>query len=268
MLRKTLLASALAVSLGLGFSAGAQASSPLQAVWSFNGGRVAVEEGAGGTLRGVVVAPTKFAQCYHPVGQEMWTQMREQTDGSFWGLHQWYFETSECVPNPELGLTAWRVLTDAKGSKTLKVCFSEPGSKSQPTISPSGAASGATYGCSLSARISGLPSVTPADASKYILLPGNGLCLTRSKLRIRLRDPSGDPIVKARVVLRSGKVRRRAKLIDKSNGMIAILNLRGLPRQSFRVSVEVTTALGHHLRRQRSYRICSPARHRHRKHHN
>jgi hypothetical protein len=269
MLRKALIATTLAASLMLGFSPGAQASSSLEAVWSFNGGKVAIEEGAGGTFRGVVVAPTKFAQCYHPVGQEMWTQIREQADGSFWGLHQWYFETAECVPNPQLGLTAWRVLTAANGSKVLKVCFSEPGSKSQPMISPSGAFSGATYGCNLSARLSALPSVTPADAPKYILLPGNGLCLTRSVLRIRLRDPSGDPIVKARMALRSGKVMRRAKLIDKSNGMIAILNLRGLPRRSFRVMVEVTTALGHHLRRQHTYRICGPTRargHRHHKH--
>jgi hypothetical protein len=248
---------------------GAQASSEIEGIWSFNGGKVAVEAQPDGSFRGVIVAPTKFSQCFHPVGEEVWSQIREQPDGSYWGLHQWYFETSECLPNPERGLTAWRVMTASDGSKSLQVCFSEPASKSQPKIAANGSAAGATYGCSASARISPLPSVTAADAPKYILLPGNGLCLTRSKLRIRLRNPSGDPIVKARVRLRSGKVRRRAKLIPKSNGILAVLNLRGLTKSRFTVSVRITTALGHQLRRKRAYRLCGPGRvrkHRHHKH--
>jgi hypothetical protein len=269
MLRKGSASLVATVVLFLLAAAGAQASSPIEGVWSFNGGQVAVEAQEDGTFRGVIVAPTKFSQCLHPVGEEVWTQIREQTDGSYWGLHQWYFETEECVPNPERGLTAFRVVTAMDGSKSLEVCFSEPGSKSQPKIPPSGNASGATYGCSASARISPLPSVTAADAAKYILLPGNGLCLTRPKLRIRLRNPAGDPIVKAKVRLRSGKVRRRAKLVHKSNGILAVLNLRGLTKSRFTVAVQVTTALGHQLKRKRTYRLCGPQRvrkHRHSKH--
>ncbi|HEV2857161.1 MAG TPA: hypothetical protein VGW80_02025 [Solirubrobacterales bacterium] len=269
-MRKGLLTLAVAATFLLAAVSSAVADPPIEGVWSFTGGKVAIESQGDGTYRGVVVAPTKFSQCFHPVGEEVWSQIREQSDGSFWGLHQWYFETSECVPNPERGLTAFRVLTADDGSKSLEVCFSEPGSKSQPKIPPSGSPSGATYGCSSSARISALPSVTQADAQKYILLPGNGLCLSRPKLKIRLRNPSGDPIVKARVLLRSGKIRRRAKLIHKSNGIVALLNLRRLTKSKFTVSANVTTALGHHLKRKRVYRLCGTRRlgkHRHHKHH-
>lgn len=270
MLRKGLLSLVVAALFSLGAVSSALADSPIEGVWSFNGGKVAVEANADGSFRGVIVAPTKFSQCFHPVGEEVWSEIHAQSDGSYWGLHQWYFETSECVPNPERGLTAFRVITGGEGSKNLEVCFSEPGSKSQPKIPPSGSPSGATYGCSNSARISPLPSVEPADAPKYILLPGNGLCLSRSKLKVRLRNPSGDPIVQAKVRLRSGKVRRRAKLAHKSNGIVATLNLRGLARPRFTVSVKVTTALGHRLQRKRAYRLCGPVRtgkHRHHKHH-
>jgi hypothetical protein len=270
MLRKGSLSLALAALFLLGAVSSALADSPIEGVWSFNGGKVAVEANSDGSFRGVIVAPTKFSQCFHPVGEEVWSGIHQQSDGSFWGLHQWYFETSECVPNPERGLTAFRVASAADGSRSLEVCFSEPGSQSQPKIPSSGSPSGATYGCSNSARISPLPSVQQADAPKYILLPGNGLCLTRPKLKIRLRNPSGDPIVKAKVQLRSGKVRRRAKLVHKTNGIVATLNLRGLAKPKFTVSVNVTTVLGHHLKRKRAYRLCGPVRagkHRHVKHH-
>jgi len=269
-MRKGLLSLTFFVTLLLVPASAAQADSPIEGVWSFNGGKVAVEANPDGSFRGVVVAPTKFSQCLHPVGEEVWSQIRPQPDGSFWGLHQWYFETSECVPNPERGLTAFRVVTGGDGSKSLEVCFSEPASKSQPKIPPSGSPSGATYGCSTSARISPLPSVEPADAPKYILLPGNGLCLSRPTLKVRLRNPSGDPIVKAKVLLRSGKIRRRAKLAHKSNGIVATLNLRRLTKPKFTVSVSVTTVLGHQLTRKRAYRLCGPVaagnKHRHHKH--
>jgi hypothetical protein len=267
MLRKGFLSLLTAALLSIAVAASAQAS-PIEGVWSFNGGKVAVEALGNGTFRGVVVDSTIFSECAHPVGEEVWTEMRAQPDGSYWGLHQWYFEKS-CAPNPERGLTAWRVITAADGSKSLEVCFSEPGSKSQPKIPASGAATGSTYGCSTSARISPLNSVTQADAPQLILLPGNGLCLTRQKLRIRLRNPAGDPILTAKVQLRSGKIRRRAKLVHKSNGIVALLNLRGLIKPKFTVNVRITTALGNSLKRKRTYRLCGPQRlrkHRHPKH--
>ncbi len=235
----------------------AAAASPIEGIWSFNGGQVAVQAQDDGTFTGTVVAPTKFSECFHPAGEVMWTEIRSQPDGSYFGLHKWYFADSDCVPNPTRGLTAWRVLTAADGSKFLRVCFSAPDSPSQPTISPDGKSQGATFGCSDSTRISALPNVKQSEAGKYLLLPDNASCIGRKRMRIRIKDPAGDPFKKFSVKLRSGKVRRRAKLRNRPNGAVAILNLRGLPRATFTVSVRATTLLGSSITSKRRYRLCS-----------
>jgi hypothetical protein len=235
------------------------AGAPIEGIWSFNGGEVGIQGQPDGTLTGTVVAPTKFSQCFHPTGEQMWTQMREQPDGSYWGLHQWYFETAECVRNPELGLTAWRVLNVSGGARVLKVCFSAPGSKSQPTIAPNGTVAGATYGCSESARVSALPVVKPSEAGKYIILPARRGCFGRSKMRIHLRDPASDPLAKISVKLRSGKIQRRAKLKRTGSNVTATLNLKGLPPGTFKVTVRVQTVLGTQISRRRTYRLCPVA---------
>jgi hypothetical protein len=235
----------------------AAAASPFEGVWSFNGGQVAVQAHGNGTFTGTVVAPTKFSECFHPVGEAMWTEIRAQTDGSYFGLHRWYFANSGCVPNPTLGLTAWRVLEAADGSKFLRVCFSAPGSSSQPTISPDGKSQGATFGCSDSARISGLPAVKQAEVGRYLVLPDNAGCIGRKRMRIWIKDPASDPFKKISVRLRSGDVTRRAKLRHRPSGAVAILNLQGLPRATFTVTVRTTTLLGSTLSSKRKYRACS-----------
>ena len=250
------------------FALGAQsaaADAPIEGVWSFNGGEVGVQAQAGGTLIGTVVAPTKFSQCFHPAGEQMWTQMRLQPDGSYWGLHQWYFATEACESNPALGLTAWRVLTGEGGARFLRVCFSEPGSTSQPQISPAGVATGATFGCVDSSRISSLPSLSTAELGSYVTLPGNGACFGRSKLKVRVQDPPSDPLEKVRVSLRSGKIHRTAKVKRQGTSVTATLNLKGLTASKFTVKVRATTVLGEQLSRKRVYRRCgaTPQRHHH-----
>lgn len=235
----------------------ARAATPIEGVWSFNGGQVAIQGQDDGTFVGTVVAPTKFSQCYHPVGEEMWTQIRLQPDGSYLGLHQWYFATSECVANPALGLTAWRVLQAADESRFLRVCFSAPGSSSQPTIAADGTSKGATFGCSDSARISALPSIKQSEVGKYLILPRNRNCVGRPRMKVRIHDPASDPFQKVSVKLRSGKVHRLAKLKHQAHGVVATLNLRGLPRETFTVTVRTTTLLGSSLSTKRSYRVCS-----------
>jgi hypothetical protein len=253
----TLPLTALAFGLLALWPGQAGAATPIEGVWSFNGGKVAIQAQRNGAFRGTVVAPTKFSECYHPVGEEMWTQIRLQSDGSYFGLHQWYFATSDCVPNPALGLSAWRVLRDADGSKLLRVCFSAPGSTSQPTIAADGANQGATFGCSDSARISALPSVKQSEVGKYLILPDNGSCIRQKRMRIRIKNPASDPFEEISVKLRSGKVKRRAKLKHRAHDVLAMLNLRGLPRVTFTVTVRATTLLGSSLSSKRSYRVCS-----------
>jgi hypothetical protein len=245
--------------------ASAGAAAPIEGVWSFNGGEVAIQAAEDGTFTGTVVAPTKFTQCYHPVGEKVWSSMQAQPDGSYWGNHQWYFATEQCVPNPTPGLTAWRVLTAPDGTRLLRVCFSEPESSSQPTIDSSGVGGGSTFGCQDSARISALPGKADVD------FPHSGGCRAARKLRVRLREAKGDPFKSISVVLRSGLIKRKAKLRKRRHGVvIATLSLVNLPSDSFTVRVRGKTVLGKTIRRSRRYSICAvrpPHRGRHAHHH-
>ncbi len=231
----------------------AHANVPIEGIWSFNGGEVGIQAQPDGSFAGTVVAPTKFAQCYHPIGEKVWTGIREQPDGSFAGFHQWFFATEECVPNPELGLTAWRILPK-EGDHFLRVCFSEPGSKSQPEIAAGGSATGATFGCTDSSLVSSLPT---APLQGYTTLPDNHICTGGSRLRVKLHDLKGDPLKKIVVQLKSGSLRRRAKVKRSGHKVVAMLNLNGVQNSSFTVSVHITTVLGRHLSGRRTYTTCS-----------
>src|SRR5262249_12907140 len=143
-----LAASAVASAVAAASASADYSSTPvsIEGIWSFNGGRVGIQRDQNGTFTGTVVTPTRFATCTHEVGEKMWIGIARQPDGSYWGLHQWFFERPDCPPNPNLGLTTWRVLED-KGYRQLRVCFSDPGSDEQPTIAPDGRTGDYTYGC-------------------------------------------------------------------------------------------------------------------------
>jgi hypothetical protein len=65
------------------------AASNIEGVWSFNGGRVAIQAQPDGAFIGTVVAATTFTVCPHPAGEQIWTALRLHADGSYRGLHQW-----------------------------------------------------------------------------------------------------------------------------------------------------------------------------------
>jgi hypothetical protein len=186
----------------------------------------------------------------------MWTQLTPQADGSYWGLHRWFFETEECIANPIPGPTAWRVLQRGE-TRFLRVCFSAPGSNSQPTIAADGTAANVTFECVDSARISALPDTPAGGIAKYLTLPDQSGCLRRRRLRIRIRDPKNDPLAKVVVTLKSGSLHRRAKLKRHDGHTVATLNLTGLSKPSFAVTIRLTTVLGHHLSAKRKYRLCA-----------
>ncbi|HXA53641.1 MAG TPA: hypothetical protein VNV37_02085, partial [Solirubrobacteraceae bacterium] len=189
-------------------TASAGASSEIEGVWSFTGGKVDIVPIPGGKFEGIVVSPTKFAECEHLVGEHMWTDITPQPDGSFWGLHQWFHGAPKCERNPDLGPTAWRVLREANGSRYLRVCFSEPGSTSQPTIAANGAPKEASedaahqvnYGCDNSELIASLPVTSSSSSSgsvstpvERLTLPAAKQCLRPGRFTIRLREPKYDP---------------------------------------------------------------------------
>ncbi len=146
------------IALGaLGSSAGAAPRSDIEGVWSFNGGNVGIQRLANGTYQGTVVTATQFSNCTHPVGQVMWTDMRQQADGSFWGHHLWY-RGAKCETISQPGETAWRVLESSSGARSLEVCFSYPGQETEPTIAADGTTADDTYGCVKSPLVVALPT--------------------------------------------------------------------------------------------------------------
>ena len=243
----------LVLSLLLLLSPAARAAAPIEGVWSFNGGRIAVKSSGNGTFTGTVVAPTKFSLCTHPVGEEIWTQMAAQPDGSYWGLHQWFYETSECFRNPSLGASVWRVLESPQG-RYLRVCLSEPGSNLQPTIAADGTSANATFGCVDSALLSQVPRL--ASLSRYVRFPSNRKCLSRHRLRIQIHNPENDPIKRVRVTATGGGVTRKARIARKKYGFLATLRLAAIPGGSVTVRIRMITTLGQKLSGKRVYRRC------------
>jgi hypothetical protein len=260
------LAVATAVLLAIVFVgiASASASSSIEGVWSFNGGKVDIQHETKNTFEGIVVAPTTFAQCTHTEGEPMWTKMTLQPDGTeYWGLHQWFYETPECSRNPKLGPTAWRIVETANGDRFLRVCFSSPEDPAQPVFTASGEVSGDSYGCVgsevESGKVASLPVVGGSTSSTgvesfqdAVSLPGNKQCLSRRIFRIHLKDPSYDPL--KTVVVTLGK--RRVAVRRHGNVFAAIIDLKGLPAGTFTVRIRVTTVLGHHLYGSRTYHTC------------
>jgi hypothetical protein len=253
-LRQPLLAALLtllAIFATTSSAAAAEAANPIEGVWSFTGGAVAVQASADGTYQGTVVSPTQFATCVHPAGELMWTQMRPQADGSFWGRHQWFHGGDKCEPNPVLGLTAWRVIAAADGSRYLLVCFSTPGDDSQPTIAPNGAAA-ATYGCSKSSPLASLPGGGKIGFDRVIGVPTTKACVQRRSLKIAPRNPKYDPLKEVVVRVNGKKV---ADITDPDR-LKKVIRLTKLPQGTYRVSVVAITVLNERITGGRTYRAC------------
>ncbi len=262
--------------LALGASGAAAATSEIEGVWSFAGGSVIIQPITPGsnTFQGTVQTETKFAECAHTVGEVMWTNMAEQPDGSFWGLHQWF--RAECkLESSFVGPTAWRVLHTAAGGRYLKVCFSHPGGP-QPTIAVSGApnnqseyaAYDVTYGCYESALIEPVPTVEGEGTGKgdsnsgaitfvnTVVLPPTAVCVSQRTLKIKLKDPKKDPFEEVLVKIGSKRVAdlKGVKAIAKAlkNG----ITLKKLPSGTYKVSVVATTILKQHLTGAKTYKSC------------
>ena len=263
LLRATVATITLMTACSLAAVAPAGANSSIEGVWSYNGGKVAIHPGPEGTLVGTVVEPTRFAECTHPAGEEMWTDIRPQPNGSYWGFHHWFYETPQCALNPNPGPTAWRVMEAANGVHYLLVCFSSPEKPTQPTIGPNGETADVSYRCYgsevESAHIAPLPQrSTPASHigaktfSEAVSLPTNKQCLSHRVLHIHLNDPKYDPLKKVVVTLR----KRRIAVERRGNVFVATVDLKGLPRGAFTVKISVTTVLGYHFSGSRTYHTC------------
>ncbi len=229
----------------------------IEGVWSFSGGAVAIMGLSDGSYQGTVVNPTSFAVCTHPAGQVMWTAMKEQGDGSFWGLHTWFKGGSRCEENPLRGLTAWRVLIGADGTRQLVVCFSRPGDLSQPQIDAAGKCTGGTFGPAIeSSPLAPLPGSDPHEGpvsfERVVLLPDNSSCLKPKFLKIRIKHPKYDPIKEVLIKV-NGK---RVKTVVGTEKLKKPIVLKSLPAGPFRIRVVATTVLDERLTGHKKYTGC------------
>jgi hypothetical protein len=91
-------------------------------------------------------------------------------------------------------------------------------------------------------------------------LPSNRKCVSRRKFRIRIRQPGGIKIQTALVFLNGRKVKVLTRKVFRRKRKVASINLRGLPRGTFKVRIVVLTAEGKTLRGTRKYRTCTKKR--------
>ncbi|HSZ14213.1 MAG TPA: hypothetical protein VK790_09275 [Solirubrobacteraceae bacterium] len=249
-----LLAAAASILLLTVGVATAAATSSIEGIWSFNGGEIAIEPEGSGKFVGIVVQPTKFAVCTHPVAQRIWKEMAPQADGSYWGFHQWYKsnEGEGCIENPVLGPAAWRVVEGTSGTRSLRVCLSYPGT-SQPSIPSGSAGIGATFGCESSAMTAPLAGSAVGSFKEAVSLPSSKRCVSARKFAIHIREAKYDPFKSLVVTLRG----RRLHVLHRGDVYIATVNLKGLPPGAFTVKVRATTVRGNHLSGSRTYHTCA-----------
>ena len=96
--------------------------------------------------------------------------------------------------------------------------------------------------------------------ASVIGLPSNKKCVSRRKFRIRIRQPGGTQIQTALVFVNGKKVRVLTRKVFQRRRKVANVNLRGLPKGTFKVRIVVLTSEGKTLSGTRTYRTCTKKR--------
>ena len=100
-----------------------------------------------------------------------------------------------------------------------------------------------------------LGSASRSTVAKALGLPARR-CLSRRRFTIRLREPAGVRLESARITVAGKRVRARRR----SGRMNAVVDLRGLRRGRYTVSIVARTVAGTTLRGKRRYRTCAARR--------
>jgi plastocyanin len=82
-------------------------------------------------------------------------------------------------------------------------------------------------------------------------------CSSQRRFRIRIRQPGGVKIASARVSVNGKSTAVSKRAIDGKLRHTAEVDLRGLPRGTYKVDIVAVTDKGKELRGTRSYRTCS-----------
>ena len=219
-------------------SAPAFAADDIEGTWSFEGGEVLVENTGDGTFKGTVVKPTRFSPCEHAVGEQMWEIRATADPGHYEGGHNWF--NSQCTIVSPRGPSRWVVLRADNAAWSLYFCTSSPDAtpNSEPT-------------CENLSRLR--PSLPAPTAAQSVVLPSaSRACRSRRSFLVHLRQNRRDPLVRASIRV-AGRVVRTIGF-----KRIAVpVNLRGLPRGVYTVSITAVTATGKVITTKRRYRTCA-----------
>lgn len=249
------------------------ATDPIVGQWTFSGGIVTVTptQQPGG-FQGTVTKVTAFSTiCKHYPGELMWKSLVKQPDGQYRGFHQYLWWQTDAqgakvcsALRPDyFGRIALRVLTDAGGRSSLKVCFAPPEQPTvQPSIAPDGTASNAADGCVASDLTGGVPPVS--RFTQVFAMPSSRSCPLNALrvFAIGVKDPPGDPIARISVSV-GGKAVNTA---TRNEGLIvaaiavpfASTGRPGIPRRSsYSVTASARTVLGRLITGTVSYRALS-----------
>lgn len=102
------------------------------------------------------------------------------------------------------------------------------------------------------------PPVAAVSRPKFTqvaTMPSTRTCVSRRSFRIRIRSPKGAQVASATVRLRGKTVATR-----KGKRVTAPIDLRGLPKGTFKVTIRVVLADGRVVTGSRTYRTCAPKR--------
>jgi hypothetical protein len=119
----------------------------------------------------------------------------------------------------------------------------------QATYSGDGANAGSTSTCGGEILV---------VAKKASLLPSIKVCLSKRKFIAHPRAPKGVKLVRVEVLI-NGKLKHKGKLVKHHT----TINLIGLPKGKFKVTMVVTSSKGQKYADIRTYHTCVPGKHKH-----
>jgi hypothetical protein len=169
-------------------------------------------------------------------------------------------------PQPEAGLVRVRLADDVDAlDDTLPDLFAARGARLSDLVALDSTVPGMVWNIRMNLYLSSQkigdgggygspPPAAPATARAPVQLPSARGCRSRRRFPLTVTGPKGRPIRSVRVLVDG---RRRGTARPDRSRRRAVVDLRGLPRGRYRVTVKVHFADGRSLTLRRSYRTCA-----------
>jgi streptogramin lyase len=159
--------------------------------------------------------------------------------------------------------------TESQGDKLARLspvaCAAKP-----PTITPPSSSTTTTpIATTPTAPISNPPPVKPSQPLAEVLgLPSAKQCVSKRELLVHVHAPPGQQLLSVKLSL-AGKVLRAETFTKGKNHKVppTLVDLKGLPKGTFTLTIVVKTKAGKTYRATRTYHTCVPGKHKQSKRH-